>query len=124
MAQVIMMGMFITSVIGTLWYSGKDTLIDSQNIRNQVKQINQQTGIIKDNIQQINQKNLVIDVNIKNDITNAIKTQQTLSAELIIANNNYAAKLKIIQVYGIIFIGIIGILLLIKKTNILTYLFK
>ena len=119
MAEAIMIGMFISSVIGTLWYSGKDSAVDSINIRNQVTQVKKQTEDIRDNIKKINDNNLEIDLNIKNAITDSIKKHNQLSQQLVLANNNYIAKLKQIQLIGIMIVGIIGLMLLIKKTGII-----
>ena len=124
MAQVLMMGMFISSVIGTLYFSGKDSLVDSNNIKNQVTQVKQQTEDIRNNLKQINEKNLELDLNIKNAITNSINKHKQLSSQLIIANNNYTIKLKSIQLIGIIIVGIIGLMLIIKKTGIIDDLLK
>ena len=84
----------------------------------------QQTEDIKSSLSEINRKNLEIDSNIKNRITESIKQHQKLSNELIVANKNYTIKLKGIQLIGIVIIGTIGLLLLLKKTKMLEYLFS
>jgi len=124
MAELLMMGMFLSSVVGTLYFSGSGTVRDFNDIKSKVSQVKQQTDDIKTSLSQINKKNLEIDLNIKDNITNAIKAHQKLSNELLIANRNYTVKLKGIQLIGIVIVGTIGLLLLLKKTKILDYLFK
>ena len=124
MAEAIMMGMFIISVLGTLGFSGYGTMRDYNDIKSSVSKVKQRTGDIRTSLDEINKKNFVIDNNIKNNITNAIKQHEKLSYELIVANRNYAIKLKSIQLIGIIIVGIIGLLLILKKTQILKYLFS
>ena len=119
-----MMGMFLSSIVGTLYFSGANTVNDFNDIKSKVTQVRQQTSDIKTSLSEINKKNLEIDLNIKDRITDAVKAHQKLSNELLIANRNYTVKLKGIQLIGIIIVGTIGLLLLLKKTKILEYLFK
>ena len=124
MAELLMMGMFLSSIVGTLYFSGANTVNDFNDIKSKVTQVRQQTSDIKTSLSEINKKNLEIDLNIKDRITDAVKAHQKLSNELLIANRNYTVKLKGIQLIGIIIVGTIGLLLLLKKTKILEYLFK
>lgn len=124
MAELFMMATFVSSIVGTLYFSGTGTVRDFNDIKSKVSQVKQQTDDIKTSLSQINKKNLEIDNNIKNNITNAIKQHQRLSSELILANQNYTLKLKGIQLIGIIIIGTIGLLFIIKRTGILKDLFK
>ena len=123
MAQFIMMGMFISSIIGTLYYSGSGAANQSQLIRDKVSSVKQQTQDLKENISEINKNNIEIDLNIKNSITQSIKQHEVLSNQLLVANNDYAVRLKSIQLIGIITVSFIGMILILKKTKILDDIF-
>ncbi len=115
----IMMGMFVTSCIGTLSYSGKDSYEKSQKLRQQIQDANKSTQVLKSKYDDLVKTNVEIDASVKNDIINALDQHIKLSAEINKNNNSFNDTLKKIELVGIVFVAGIFLLLLLKNLKII-----
>jgi hypothetical protein len=114
-----MMGMFVTSCIGTLSYSGKDSYEKSQKLRQQIQDANKSTQVLKSKYDDLVKTNVEIDASVKNDIINALDQHIKLSAEINKNNNSFNDTLKKIELVGIVFVAGIFLLLLLKNLKII-----
>ena len=113
------MGMFVTSCIGTLSYSGKDSYEKSQKLRQQIQDANKSTQVLKSKYDDLVKTNVEIDASVKNDIINALDQHIKLSAEINKNNNSFNDTLKKIELVGIVFVAGIFLLLLLKNLKII-----
>jgi hypothetical protein len=111
--------MMAGTIIGTLFYSTKDSAQQSQALRDKIEETKKSTKLLKDQYDSLVNANVEIDANIKADILNALDQHSTLSAEIVKKNNEYNDTIKKIQLTGISIVTVIFVLLLLKKLKIL-----
>jgi hypothetical protein len=121
-AAAVMSGIGILATIGMVVGIARDginaqTSVDDNNKK--VEEIKKNNKTLEESYQKLLDKTTVLDDNLLSDIKNALNAQTTLSQQIKVYKEEYNVYYRNIQLYGIIYIVIIFILLLLKLTGII-----
>jgi hypothetical protein len=114
----VMLGMGLISMGATVVIAGVDSGQNYDTVLKSIDDVKEQNKSFKETYNKLLENNLSLTQEINDNIIKCIKKHQTISAGLNIANLQYAQSLKKIQLYGIIFVSVMVLLLILKQFNI------
>lgn len=119
LSGVMILGMIIGSVKPSI-----DAFTKSKGIQDQIDEVVSTTDSLKTNFDKINENIDKIDLELKQQITDDLKSLQQIQAKINIATQDLNRSEKMIQMIGIIFVTIIFFILLIKEFDLLSFINK